>query len=236
MLIMIMNQEMVHLYLKVPVVQKAPSPSIRIMMIINTIGKILVKSQGFIISTNSVTRCLQDISLSICGWSDNPNEDNFIRHIVSFTDLCNNPSLLESPDLVVRIKDKYYSWRAATPIIISMLVYQRQLPQVLRNFNTFERQDFHDLIQSTVEQLLSMHMPPASIQDKSQKTESRGYSWWSWRRKGDRNASTEIQEAITDKQEDRITPVEEISIKEEISTKTVDTTTYTSDVSPGILL
>lgn len=74
------------------------------------------------------------------------------------------------------------------------------------------------------------------MQDKSQKTESRGYSWWSWRRKGDRNTSVEIQEVITDKQEDRITPVEEVSTKEEISTKTIDTTTYTSDASPGIIL
>lgn len=78
----------------------------------------------------SVKTALQDISLSLCGWTEPPNEDHFIRHVVSFTDLCNNPALLESADLVVRIADKYYSWRAATPIIISMLVYQRQLPQV----------------------------------------------------------------------------------------------------------
>lgn len=82
------------------------------------------------IKNDSVQRCLQDISLSMCGWNETPNEDNFIRHVVNFTDLCNNPSLLENGDLVVRIGDKYYSWRVATPIIVSMLVYQRTLPQV----------------------------------------------------------------------------------------------------------
>lgn len=79
-----------------------------------------------------------------------------------------------------------------------------------------------------------MHMPTITMQDKSQKTEPRGYSWWSWRRKGDRTPSTEVAPDIVPAKPDEahVAPVEEISIKEEISTKTVDTT-HTSEITPG---
>ncbi|XP_044737355.1 phosphatidate phosphatase LPIN3 isoform X2 [Chrysoperla carnea] len=105
----------------------------------------------------------QDISLSLCGWQNPPTPDIFLRHIIPFSDLCNNPSLLESVDLVVRINGKYYNWKTAIPIIISVLIYQRPLPQ------------------STIEQLCNLHMPESSMEDKS-KPEVRSYSWWNWRR------------------------------------------------------
>lgn len=134
---------------------------------------------------------LQDISLSLCGWGEVPNEDNFVRHVVSFTDLCNNPALLESPDLVVRIGDKYYSYRAAMPIIISMLVYQRQLPQ------------------STIEQLCSLHMSntntPVAV---LQKQEPRSYSWWSWRRRTTETVGVSNDVKIEEIKEDNITVVD----------------------------
>ncbi|KAF5301352.1 hypothetical protein FQA39_LY10750 [Lamprigera yunnana] len=104
-----------------------------------------------------------DISLSLCGWDIEPNEERFGAESVVFSDLCNNPSLLESPKLVVRIHDKYYNWKVAIPIITSLFIYQRSLPQ------------------STVDQLCNIHMI-STTQEKRTKPETKSYSWWGWRR------------------------------------------------------
>lgn len=71
-----------------------------------------------------------DIFLSLCGWDPEPTEESFNRNMIPFSDLCNNPGMLESPNLVVRIHDKYYNWKVAAPIISSIVIYQRPLPQV----------------------------------------------------------------------------------------------------------
>lgn len=73
---------------------------------------------------------MYDIALSLCGWETEPTEERFNQNGVSFPDLCNNPSVLESAKLVVRIHDKYYNWKVAVPIITSIAIYQRPLPQV----------------------------------------------------------------------------------------------------------
>ncbi|VEN44936.1 unnamed protein product [Callosobruchus maculatus] len=115
----------------------------------------------------------QDISLSMCGWEPLPNTTRFLEHVVKFSDLCNNPSLFEDPNLVVRIKDKYYTWKVASPIIASIVIYGRPL------------------VQSSVDQLCNIHMP-ASILRKDedaakegtskQQQEAARSSWWSWGR------------------------------------------------------
>ncbi|XP_018569691.1 phosphatidate phosphatase LPIN3 isoform X1 [Anoplophora glabripennis] len=111
----------------------------------------------------------QDISLSLCGWEPAPSCERFVEHLVQFSDLCNNPILFENPNLVVRIKDKYYSWKVAAPIIASIMVYGRPL------------------VQSSVDQLCNLHMSASqNVHDakegpKQQQQEAR-YSWWSWRR------------------------------------------------------
>lgn len=71
-----------------------------------------------------------DISLSTCGWDPEPTEERFLEHVVKFSDLCNNPSLLDSNNIVVRIRNKYYSWKVASPIIASIMIYGRPLLQV----------------------------------------------------------------------------------------------------------
>lgn len=66
----------------------------------------------------------------MCGWEPEPNEDSFMRNVIAFTDLCNNPSLFESSNLVVRINGKYYNWKVASPMIATSMIYQRALPEV----------------------------------------------------------------------------------------------------------
>lgn len=73
---------------------------------------------------------MNDISISSCGWDPEPNPDRFLEYVISFSDLCNNPMILESERLVVRIKDKYFNWKVASPLIASLMIYHRPLPQV----------------------------------------------------------------------------------------------------------
>lgn len=124
---------------------------------------------------------MQDISMSMCGWDPEPTDENFSKHIVPFSDICNNPALFESPNLVVRIHDKYYNWKVASPIVSSFIIYQRPLPQ------------------STVDQLCNLYMPTSSStssQAKDNKQETR-YSWWSWRRSRPSREATPAPDAVT---------------------------------------
>lgn len=87
-----------------------------------------------------MSRSYGEISMSLCGGLtasgrniSNPTEDSFLQGLVTYNDLIQNPKLIENPDLVVRLNGKYYNWRAACPLIMSMVVYQRPLPQVHLN-------------------------------------------------------------------------------------------------------
>jgi phosphatidate phosphatase LPIN len=84
-----------------------------------------------------MSRSYGEISMSLCGGLtssgrniSNPTEDRFLQGLVTYNDLIQNPKLIENPDLVVRLNGKYYNWRAACPLIMSLVVYQRPLPQV----------------------------------------------------------------------------------------------------------
>jgi phosphatidate phosphatase LPIN len=59
-----------------------------------------------------------------------PTEDSFLQGLVTYNDLIQNPKLIDNPDLVVRLNGKFYNWRVACPLVMSLVVYQRALPQV----------------------------------------------------------------------------------------------------------
>ncbi|XP_046382999.1 phosphatidate phosphatase LPIN3 isoform X2 [Ischnura elegans] len=123
-----------------------------------------------------------DLSLSLCGGLsefDFPNEETFSRGQVTYDDLVSNPKLLEDPALVVRMGGKFYPWRAACPIIISLLIFQKPLPPTM------------------VDALLHEYIPNKK---QPKVPEGRGYSsWFSWGRsetkKGD--GKVVIQETAT---------------------------------------
>lgn len=50
--------------------------------------------------------------------------------IVTYDDLCENPNMLTNPELVVRIRNKYYNWLTAAPLILSQIAFQKSLPEV----------------------------------------------------------------------------------------------------------
>ncbi|KAL0977817.1 hypothetical protein UPYG_G00161630 [Umbra pygmaea] len=98
-----------------------------------------------------------DVSMSLCGRTGHTsqiNKDKFVDHLVSYQDLVKNPGILEDPNLVMCINSQYYNWAVAAPMVLSMQVFQKNLPK------------------STIDQLVKDKMPKKS-----------GRWWFSWRRK-----------------------------------------------------
>uniref|UniRef100_A0AAR2M2U3 phosphatidate phosphatase n=1 Tax=Pygocentrus nattereri TaxID=42514 RepID=A0AAR2M2U3_PYGNA len=85
------------------------------------------------------TECLSDsaadlpaVSLSLCGGlGDNAhvNKEKFLEHIVTYQQFADNPAIIDNPNLVVRIDNRYYNWTLAAPLILSMQAFQKNLPK-----------------------------------------------------------------------------------------------------------
>ncbi|XP_057328960.1 phosphatidate phosphatase LPIN2 isoform X2 [Microplitis mediator] len=126
-----------------------------------------------------------DISLSLCGGLDienGPIDESFQQNLLHYDDLCNDTKLYENPNLVVKINGKYYNWTTACPIIMSLVAFQRGLPQ------------------HTIENLyaqsgsLPIHQDnKKEIANKTNEARSGYSSWFSWRR-----SSTQPPKKISD--------------------------------------
>ncbi|XP_068118896.1 phosphatidate phosphatase LPIN3-like isoform X2 [Hyperolius riggenbachi] len=106
---------------------------------------------------DNVESPMPDVALSLCGgladsWTI--PEDRFLKYKISYSDFCQNPSLIDNPRLVLRIHNKYYNWATAAPIVLCMQAFDQELPQ------------------EVIDQLAQHRMPPRS----------RGW-WFSWRRR-----------------------------------------------------
>ncbi|KAK7867306.1 hypothetical protein R5R35_002128 [Gryllus longicercus] len=107
-----------------------------------------------------------EISLSLCGGlgeSCGPSEDHFLQSLVTYNDFIQDPKIIENPNLVVRLNGKYYNWRTACPIVMSLVVFQKPLPQ------------------QVVDTLYNEYMPLKKGQKKDVKQSSYS-SWFYWRR------------------------------------------------------
>ncbi|KAK3567456.1 hypothetical protein QTP86_019994, partial [Hemibagrus guttatus] len=90
-------------------------------------------------AADSGTDCLSDstpdlptVSLSLCGGlGDNAhvNKEKFLEHIVTYKQFIDNPGIIDNPNLVVKIDNRYYNWTLAAPLILSMQVFQKTLPK-----------------------------------------------------------------------------------------------------------
>ncbi|XP_028822537.1 phosphatidate phosphatase LPIN2-like isoform X2 [Denticeps clupeoides] len=113
-------------------------------------------------AADSGTECLSDsacdlphVSLSLCGGlSGNAqiNEEKFMEHIVTYLDFAENPAIVDNPNLVVKIGQRYYNWTLAAPLVLSLQVFQKSLPK------------------SAEEEWMKQKMPKKSG------------SWWFWRK------------------------------------------------------
>uniref|UniRef100_A0A7N8YEJ5 phosphatidate phosphatase n=1 Tax=Mastacembelus armatus TaxID=205130 RepID=A0A7N8YEJ5_9TELE len=91
--------------------------------------------------------CLCVLSLHSDGGAE-----QFQERAVSYEQFSENPSIIDDPNLVVKIGNKYYNWNTAAPVMLAMQVYQKPLPQ------------------ASVENIMKEKMP------------KKGGRWWfSWR-------------------------------------------------------
>ncbi|KAG8445658.1 hypothetical protein GDO86_010440 [Hymenochirus boettgeri] len=100
-------------------------------------------------------RDLPSIAISLCGGlSDNKEltDEQFIEQVVTYQQFVDNPAIIDDPNLVIKIGNKYYNWPTAAPLLLAMQAFQKPLPKV------------------TVDTLMREKMP------------KKGGRWWfSWR-------------------------------------------------------
>lgn len=89
---------------------------------------------------SSFSQTYHDLSMSLCGrceeLNSNPERTElFLQSIISFDDFSENPlQILENPNLVIRMGSRYYSWKMASAMIVSLLLFQRPLSERTMNF------------------------------------------------------------------------------------------------------
>uniref|UniRef100_A0A672R609 phosphatidate phosphatase n=1 Tax=Sinocyclocheilus grahami TaxID=75366 RepID=A0A672R609_SINGR len=98
---------------------------------------------------------LPHIAISLCGGLTENREitrEEFEERAISYQEFADNPSIIDDPNLVVKIGTKYYNWITAAPIVLAVQVFQKTLPK------------------ATVENIMKEKMP------------KKGGRWWfSWR-------------------------------------------------------
>ncbi|XP_060222087.1 phosphatidate phosphatase LPIN1 isoform X4 [Meriones unguiculatus] len=106
-------------------------------------------------STSDGLRDLPSIAISLCGGLSDHREitkDAFLEQAVSYQQFADNPAIIDDPNLVVKIGNKYYNWTTAAPLLLAMQAFQKPLPK------------------ATVESIMRDKMP------------KKGGRWWfSWR-------------------------------------------------------
>uniref|UniRef100_A0A3Q1ILB2 phosphatidate phosphatase n=2 Tax=Anabas testudineus TaxID=64144 RepID=A0A3Q1ILB2_ANATE len=90
-------------------------------------------------AADSGTECLSDssgdlpdVTLSLCGGVGENFEiskEKFMEHIITYNEFVENPAIIDNPNLVVKIANRYYNWTLAAPLILSMQAFQKNLPK-----------------------------------------------------------------------------------------------------------
>ncbi|CAN9506928.1 unnamed protein product [Ophioblennius macclurei] len=134
---------------------------------------------------------LPHVAISLCGGLTDNREitrEQFLERSVSYQQFSENPSIIDDPNLVVKIGNKYYNWNTAAPVMLAMQVYQKPLPQ------------------ASVENIMKEKMP------------KKGGRWWfSWRSRNSDYKSESISEAGGDRAESSIPMTTETRMKDESS-------------------
>ncbi|XP_024921803.1 phosphatidate phosphatase LPIN2 isoform X1 [Cynoglossus semilaevis] len=116
-------------------------------------------------AADSGTECLSDsasdlpdVTLSLCGGlTENAeiSKEKFMEHIITYHEFAENPAIIDNPNLVVKIGNRYYNWTLAAPLILSLQAFQKNLPK------------------DTEEAWMKEKMPKKSGR------------WWFWRKRAD---------------------------------------------------
>ncbi|XP_062243631.1 phosphatidate phosphatase LPIN1 isoform X2 [Platichthys flesus] len=139
---------------------------------------------------------LPHVTISLCGGLTDNREitrEQFQERAVSYKQFSENPSLIEDPNLVVKIGNKYYNWNTAAPVMLAMQVYQKPLPQ------------------ASVENIMKEKMP------------KKGGRWWfSWRSGNSESKSESVSEAGGVRGESSLTMASVNRMKDESSSSDED--------------
>uniref|UniRef100_A0A7N8X6I3 phosphatidate phosphatase n=1 Tax=Mastacembelus armatus TaxID=205130 RepID=A0A7N8X6I3_9TELE len=114
---------------------------------------------------------LPDVTLSLCGGIGEISKEKFTEHIITYNEFAENPGIIDNPNLVVRIANRYYNWTLAAPFILSMQAFQKNLPKATEE---------------------------AWVQEKMPKKSGR---WWFWRKSSVKqvlNARLKLREGPND--------------------------------------
>uniref|UniRef100_A0A3Q4B5B1 phosphatidate phosphatase n=1 Tax=Mola mola TaxID=94237 RepID=A0A3Q4B5B1_MOLML len=116
-------------------------------------------------AADSGTECLSDsandlpdVTLSLCGGlTENAeiSKERFMEHIITYHEFAETPAIIDNPNLVVKIGNRYYNWTLAAPLILSLQAFQKNLPK------------------ATEEAWMKEKMPKKSGR------------WWFWRKRAD---------------------------------------------------
>ncbi|XP_067311317.1 phosphatidate phosphatase LPIN1 isoform X2 [Pseudorasbora parva] len=113
---------------------------------------------------------LPHIAISLCGGLTENREitrEEFEERAISYQEFADNPSIIDDPNLVVKIGTKYYNWTTAAPIVLAVQVFQKPLPK------------------ATVENIMKEKMP------------KKGGRWWfSWRGRNNSSKSESASDQI----------------------------------------
>lgn len=111
---------------------------------------------------------LPSIAISLCGGLNDNREitkEQFYKKTVSYQQFTENPSIIDDPNLVVKIGSKYYNWNTAAPLVLAMQAFQKPLPK------------------AAVENIMKEKMP------------KKGGRWWfSWRSRNSSDKSDSASE------------------------------------------
>ncbi|XP_040919742.1 phosphatidate phosphatase LPIN1 isoform X2 [Toxotes jaculatrix] len=111
---------------------------------------------------------LPSIAISLCGGLTDNREitkEQFHEKIISYQQFVENPSIIDDPNLVVKIGSKYYNWSTAAPLMLAMQAFQKPLPK------------------AAVENIMKEKMP------------KKGGRWWfSWRGRNNSTKSDSVSE------------------------------------------
>ncbi|MBN3307446.1 phosphatidate phosphatase LPIN2 isoform X2 [Amia ocellicauda] len=137
-------------------------------------------------AADSGTECLSDsaidlpdVTLSLCGGLSENSEiskEKFMEHIITYYEFAENPGIIDNPNLVVRIANRYYNWTLAAPMILSLQAFQKNLPK-------------------TTEE--------AWVKEKMPKKSGR---WWFWRKRADSTVKQSEAKLETPESQSGITP------------------------------
>uniref|UniRef100_A0A671VA89 phosphatidate phosphatase n=1 Tax=Sparus aurata TaxID=8175 RepID=A0A671VA89_SPAAU len=139
---------------------------------------------------------LPHVAISLCGGLTDNREitrEEFQERAITYQQFSENPSIIDDPNLVVKIGNKYYNWSTAAPVMLAMQVYQKPLPQ------------------ASVENIMKEKMP------------KKGGRWWfSWRSRNSDSKSESVTEAGGGQDESSITMPSASRMKDESSSSDED--------------